>query len=436
MNTRNTLFTKDNNLFIGKINAIDLAKKFGTPLYIIDQTSMTDVADAFYGVMSEYGQGAITYASKAFCSVATTKILSKHGMWFDAVSGGEVYLLQSAGVDMSKIVFHGNNKTLTEIDEALDAGVGIFAIDSYTEIENLNKIASEKGIVQDVIIRLNPCIEAHTHKAVQTATPTSKFGFLMDNGEAERVIGLIGQKSNLNFKGIHWHIGSQIYDHTSYDQAIEKTIAYMSDMKSKGIKFDIVDLGGGYGVYYTDKDPKFTPKRYSYILKNIVTKVKDECIKAGLDLPFLIVEPGRSIIAEAGVTLYTVGAIKQFENGKKYLAIDGGMFENPRYALYESEYSAINCNKADEVQDEIVSLAGKCCESGDIVAKDIPMQKSEVGDIVAVMSTGAYNYSMSSNYNLNKIPPVVLVDGDKADYIVKPQTYQDLVRNNCTPEWI
>ncbi len=436
MNSRNTLFIKDGQLHIGSFSASDIANKFGTPLYVMDAEYIRNVCGAFLNAMKEYGNGAVAYASKAFCTLATTKLMSSMGMWFDAVSGGEVYMLQTAGVDMSKVIFHGNAKTAKEIEDGVKAGVGYFAIDSTTEIEVLNKIADENGVKQNVFIRVNPCVSAHTFEAVQTAAPQSKFGFTLDDGGARDAILAIKKCANLNFCGLHMHIGSQIYDYTAYDLAIEVITDFVKKLGDEDISIDVLDIGGGYGVYYTDEDPKFTPNRYGYTLQNILNKLKSECLNKGLDLPFVIVEPGRSIVGEAGVTLYNVTAIKDFPNVKKYVAVNGGMFDNPRYALYESKYSAILADKASLPQTDVVTIAGKCCESGDIIAKDVSLQQAEVGDLLCVFSTGAYNYSMASNYNLNAIPAVVLVDGDKADYIVKPQTYQDIARNNQVPEWL
>ncbi len=436
MNSRQSLCVKDGNLHIGAFSATSLASKFGTPLYVMDAQYIRSVCDAFLSAMKEYGNGAVAYASKAFCTVATTKLMASMGMWFDAVSGGEIYLLKNAGVDMSKVIFHGNAKTANEIDEGVKAGVGYFAIDSNQEIENLEKFASKNGVKQKVLIRINPCVSAHTFEAVQTAAPQSKFGFTIDNGNAKDAILAIKSCQNLEFCGLHMHIGSQIYDYSAYDMAIEVITNFVKELFDDGIKIDVLDIGGGYGVYYTDEDPKFTPNRYGYTLQNILNKLKTEFQSKGLELPFVIVEPGRSVVGEAGVTLYSVTAIKDFPNVKKYVAVNGGMFDNPRYALYESKYSAIITSKADEPQQDVVTIAGKCCESGDIIAKEVALQRAEVGDILCVFSTGAYNYSMASNYNLNAIPPVVLVDGDKADYIVKPQTYQDIVRNNQVPEWL
>lgn len=436
MNTRKTLYVEKNNLFIGKFSAAELVEKFGTPLYVMDAEYLAEVCDAFSETMEKsYSHGAVAFASKAFATVATSKLIQKHGLWFDSVSGGELYLLNKAGVDKGHIIFHGNAKTEREIEEAVDLGIKYFAIDSFSEIERVDKYAGEKGIKQEVIVRVNPGVSAHTYAAVQTATPLSKFGFGID-GNAFDVIKYIRTKRNLVFKGLHFHIGSQIYEHSSYESAIEITLDFVKKLNDAGVEVETLDFGGGYGIYYTDEDPKFTPKRYAYTLKNICLKLSEQCALKGIKEPFLIVEPGRSIVGEAGVTLYTVNAIKDFPGIKKYVAVDGGMFENPRHALYGSQYSASVANRAGEGQTDIVTIAGKCCESGDIISKDIPLQKAEVGDIIAVFSTGAYNYSMASNYNFNAVPPVVLVDGDKADYIVKPQSYEDLLRRDVTPSWV
>ena len=394
MNTRETLYVKDGNLYIGGFRATELAARFGTPLYVMDARYISEVCDAFVAAVSKGGEGAVAFANKAFATIATAKLAAAHGLWFDVVSGGELEMVKRA-----------------------------------------DKKAGELGKKQDVLVRVNPGVSAHTFEAVVTAAPFSKFGFDV-NGDALEVIRGIAAREHLNFRGLHMHIGSQIYDHSSYDQAIDITVGFMKKLADEGIVCDILDTGGGYGIYYTDKDPKFTPRRYAYTVESVARRVREKAAENGLKQPFVIVEPGRSIVGEAGVTLYTVGAIKDFPGVKKYVAVDGGMFDNPRYALYESEYSAMIANKADKPADETVTIAGKCCESGDIIAKDIPLQHAETGDILAVFSTGAYNYSMASNYNLNAVPPVVLVDGERADYIVKPQTYDDLLRNNTVPEWM
>ncbi len=435
MNTRKTLYVSGSDLYIGSLKATDLAKRFGTPLYTMDKQYIDEVCVSFVKAMATYGDGAVAFANKAFASVATAKIAEAHSLWFDVVSGGELYLIKKAGCNMKHVLFHGNNKTEKEIDEGLELGIGYFVVDSINELEMLDKKAQALGKVQDVLVRINPCVSAHTYEAVVTAAPQSKFGFAYD-GDAIDVIKDIASRKGLKYCGIHVHIGSQIYDYSSYNDAVEIITDFMARLKGDGIETDMLDMGGGYGIYYTDEDPNFTPNMYAKTVENLGRKVIECVAKKDIKKPFFIVEPGRSIVGEAGVTLYTVGAIKDFPGIKKYVAVDGGMFENPRYALYESKYSAIIANKADQPADEIVTIAGKCCESGDIVAKDVPLQHSQTGDILAVFSTGAYNYSMASNYNLNAIPPVVLVDGDKADYIVKPQTYEDLIRNNEVPSWM
>ena len=422
MNTRDTLYVKDGNLWIGELKATELAKRFGTPLYVMDARYIAEVADAFVRAVNKGGRGAVAFANKAFATVATAKLAAAHGLWFDVVSGGELYLVRQAGVDLKKVLFHGNNKTPREIEEGLEAGIGYFVVDSLNELEILDSAAKARGMKQKVLVRVNPGVSAHTYEAVVTAAPFSKFGFDV-HGDAADVVKDIVSREGLELCGLHVHIGSQIYDHSSYDTAIDIVTDFMKKLSEDGVATDILDMGGGYGIYYTDEDPKFTPERYAYTVESIAARVREKAAEKGLSEPFIIVEPGRSIVGEAGVTLYTVGAVKDFPGVKKYVAVDGGMFDNPRYA-------------ADRPAEEKVTIAGKCCESGDLIGKDIPLQHAETGDILAVFSTGAYNYSMASNYNLNAIPPVVLVDGDRADYIVRPQTYEDLLRNNTVPEWL
>lgn len=434
MNSRGTLFVADGKLNIGNFEASALARKYGTPLYVMDGDHIENLCKKMIDAVATYGDGAVAYASKAFATIATTRLMDKVGMWFDAVSGGELHLLLTSGVNPKHIIFHGNAKTEREIREGVSADVGYFVIDSISEIDRLDVEAGRQGKKQEVLVRINPLVSAHTYSAVQTAAPNSKFGFDIEK-EALDYVKDINSRKNLVFKGLHIHIGSQIYDHSSYDVAVDKMVDFIVKLGEVGIDCHTLDLGGGYGVYYTDEDPKFTPESTANIVKNILARLAGKVAEKGLGKPFVIVEPGRSIVGEAGITLYTVNAIKDFGE-KKYVAIDGGMFENPRHALYDSQYSAIVCDKADEPMTDKVTLAGKCCESGDIIAEDVPLQRAEVGDVVAVFTTGAYNYSMASNYNLNAVPPVVMVKGDKDDLIVKGQTYEDILRNNVVPEWI
>lgn len=435
MNTRDTLYVENGSLYIGKFKATELAARFGTPLYVMDGDYIDGVCGKMLDALSSYGDGAVAFASKAFATVATTRLMANRGMWFDCVSGGELYMLLSAGVNPKHIIFHGNAKTPREIAEGVADGIGYFAIDGVREIDTLDGIAGDAGVVQDVLVRVNPCVSAHTFAAVQTAAPNSKFGFDV-YGDALDYILDINSRKNLNFKGLHLHIGSQIYDHTSYQEAVNVITSFMLKLHESGIDVEVLDLGGGFGIFYTEEDPKFTPNRYAYTLKNVTDMLSSALSEKELKKPFVIFEPGRSVVGEAGVTLYTVTDVKDFPGVKKYVAIDGGMFDNPRHALYGSQYSACVADKASDEASERVTIAGKCCESGDLIAEDIPLQHAEPGDVVAVFSTGAYNYSMASNYNMNAIPPVVLVRGDKADYIIKPQDYADLTRRDVVPEWI
>ena len=278
-------------------------------------------------------------------------------------------------------------------------------------------------------------MEAHTHAFVQTATTDSKFGFSISNGTAERITEYALTKKHIKLEGYHCHIGSQIFEKQSFVLAVEKCMEFAAEMKKKlGFLMKTLNLGGGYGIWYTDEDRKIPSEGYAEYLEALIDAVKEKAQEKNMPLPFLLIEPGRSIVGEAGVTLYTVGAIKDIPGVKKYIAIDGGMFDNPRYALYQSKYTPVLANRTTEEATEIVSIAGKCCESGDLIAVNVALPKAKSGDILAVLSTGAYNYSMAMNYNRNMIPPCLLVKDGKAEYIVRPQSYQDLTRNDVIPD--
>ena len=438
MNTRDTLkINEKGHLEIGGADCVDLVKEFGTPLYLFDEIYIRKMMRVYRDTLaSKYGKnGMVLYASKAFSCKAIYRIADEENIGIDVVSGGELYTALQAGFPASRIYMHGNNKLDYEIGEALDAGIGCIVADAYSEIDKIDAEASKRGISQKILLRINPGVEAHTHAFVQTATTDSKFGFSIANGEAERVTAYALTKKNIRLEGYHCHIGSQIFEKHSFVLAVEKCMDFCETMKTK-LNFEVstLNLGGGYGIWYTDEDRKISPEGYAEYLEALIERVKEKATEKNLPLPYLLIEPGRSIVGEAGVTLYTVGAIKEIPGVKKYVAIDGGMFDNPRYALYESKYTAILANRANEECTEIVTIAGKCCESGDIIAVNVPMPKAESGDILAVLSTGAYNYSMAMNYNRNKIPPCVLVKDGKGEYIVRPQTYQDIARNDVIPQ--
>ncbi|MBR7186282.1 MAG: diaminopimelate decarboxylase [Clostridia bacterium] len=439
-NERETLKVNEKgHLEIGGADCIELVKKFGTPLYVFDEKHIRDMMSVYRDtIIEEYeGNGLVLYASKAFSCTAMYAIAHEEGIGIDVVSGGELYTALKAGFPADKIYMHGNNKLPYELSEALDAGISCIVVDAYSEADRIEEEAKRRGIVQNVLIRINPGVEAHTHAYVQTATPDSKFGFSVASGAAEEITKYVLSKGHLNLRGYHCHIGSQIFEKESFVLAVKKNMNFIAEMKKKlGFICEELNMGGGFGIWYTDEDARIPVSGYRAYLHALIETVKGECAAHGLKRPFILLEPGRSIIGEAGITLYTVGAVKEIPGLRKYVAVDGGMFDNPRFALYESKYTALLANRASEAPVELVSLAGKCCESGDLLGVNMNLPKAEIGDIVAVLSTGAYNFSMASNYNRNLIPPAVLVKGGKAEYIVRPQTYEDLIRNDVMPDYL
>lgn len=438
MNERATLkINSKGHLEIGGMDAVDIAKKFGTPLYVFDEAHIRNMMRVYKNTVDkEYGgNGLVLYASKAFSCEAIYAIARQESIGVDVVSGGELYTAFKAGFPAQKIYMHGNNKLERELEFALDSGVGTIVVDSFGEADILDSLAARKKIKQNVLIRINPGVEAHTHAFIQTARTDSKFGFSVSDGSAKDMTAYVLFKKNLILKGYHCHIGSQIFEKQSFVLAANKVMDFAAAMK-KELNFTLEELniGGGFGVWYSDEDPKLQLSDYADYLTALINAIKDKASEHSLKQPYLLLEPGRSIVGEAGITLYTVGAIKDIVGIKKYVAVDGGMFDNPRYALYQSKYTALLANRANEPCTEKVTIAGKCCESGDLIAVDVPLPKAESGDILAVLTTGAYNYSMASNYNRNFIPAAVLVSEGKAEYIIKPQTYEDLVRNDLLPE--
>ena len=438
MNTRETLkINSAGHLSIGGADTTELAARFGTPLYVMDEQYIRDMCAAYSkAIRTDYGgNGLVLYASKAFSCMAIYRIAEQEGIGVDVVSGGELYTALKAGFPAEKICLHGNNKLATELSLAVESGVGLIAVDSYTELDKLDALCAEKGKRQEILLRINPGVEAHTHRFIQTAKTDSKFGFSVADGTAEKITAYALKKEHLDLKGYHCHIGSQIFEKQSFALAAEKMLGFMAEMRDKlGFTASVLNLGGGYGIWYAEGDAQQSVSDYTAYLRTVIGAVKASAARFAMPEPYLLIEPGRSIVGEAGITLYTVGAIKDILGVKKYVAVDGGMFDNPRYALYQAKYTAILANRAKEPATERVSVAGKCCESGDIVCADVDLPAAKEGDILAVLSTGAYNYSMASNYNRNAVPPVVLVKNGKADYIVKPQSYEDIVRNDVIPE--
>ena len=418
------------HLVIGKHDTVDLAQKYGTPLYVLDEDLIRKNCRVYKEAMDKYygGNGLVLYANKAFCSLYTCRIVAEEGLGADVVSGGELYTAIKAGFPMDKIYFHGNNKTEEELEMAVENGVGHIICDNIYELKMLNDIAKKHGVVQSIMFRIKPGIDAHTHSFIRTGQIDSKFGVALENGEAFEIYQMAHEMSNVNPDGIHCHIGSQIFDIEPFTQAAEVMMNFAGDLKDKlGLEIKKLNLGGGYGIRYTENDD---PVPYDEYIKHVSETVKETAKKREIEIPFILMEPGRSIIAPAGITLYTVGGIKDIKNVRKYVSVDGGMGDNPRYILYESEYDAVVANKADAEKTQKVTIAGKCCESGDILAKDIMMPEIEVGDTLAVLATGAYNYSMASNYNRIPRPAVIAVKDGESRVVVKRESFEDIIRND------
>ncbi len=425
-------FDKNGIMLIDNCNTLNLVKKYGSPLYVINESTLRNRFELFKNILKEvYPNSIVSYASKAFCCKAIYNFVKEYNYACDVVSGGEIQTALSAKMDTSKMYFHGNNKTLQEIKLALKNKIYNFVVDNLDELETLENLIKENSSLKNkinILVRVNPGIEAHTHEYIQTSKTDSKFGINIDSPECEKFILRVCENKDLNFLGLHYHIGSQIFDVTPFKLAANKVMEYISMLKKKhNIDVKVFNAGGGFGVWYTNKDTNLKDEDYKKFIKAIVNEINKIVTRDNLTPPTLIIEPGRSLIAEAGTTLYTVGNIKEIKGIRKYVSIDGGMFENPRYALYQALYTAVKCTTTNEKQEK-VTIVGKCCESGDCIIKEAKLEKLKKGDIIAILSTGAYNYSMASNYNRNPVPPVILVKNGKSKVIVKGQTYKDMLK--------
>ena len=424
-----TLEQKD-NLNIGGCDMVELANKYGTPLYVLDEQTIRSVCKEYKNAFSQYEKVKMMYASKALCNSAVAKIVSSEGFGFDVVSGREIYTVYKAGIDMSTVLFNGNNKTPDEIELAIKYGVGRFSIDNYHEVELISELSKKYGRTVNALLRITPGIECHTHKYIQTGQLDSKFGF--DLSQIDSIIEhILDVDKTINIKGLHAHIGSQIFEPQCYADEVEVLVKEISRIDNKyNLKLDEINIGGGLGVKYIDSD---NPPSIETISSSIIGALDRNIKKYGIEKPTLYLEPGRSIISTAGVTLYKVGSSKQVPGMTKYVSVDGGMADNPRPSMYEAEYYAEVANKKDNVQVEKVTIAGKFCESGDILIKDIELPKLKAGDIICVYNTGAYNYSMASNYNRSTKPAMVLVNNSQSDIIIYRETLEDLVSHDNIP---
>lgn len=426
-----TKINENGHLEIGGCDLVELAEKYGTPLYVFDEKTIRTIANEYKTAFKDYPNINMLYAAKAFMTKAICKIMSSEGFGFDLVSGGEIYTAHSAGVDMSKCLFNGNNKSYEELQIALEVGVGKFSVDNFLELALLNEAAGAAGKKADILLRITPGIECHTHEYIQTGHLDSKFGF--DLTQIDDALELLRDEyENLNVIGLHAHIGSQIFETKIYYDEVEVILKEIARIREKfGIELHTINLGGGLGIKYTENDQ---PPTVEEIARQITSSVEENSKKYNTGDITIFIEPGRSIIGTSGVTLYTVGSSKQVPKGRKYVAVDGGMADNPRPSLYQALYTAQVANKPEAPLAQTINLAGRFCESGDILIKDVKMPELEEGDIICVYDTGAYGYSMSSNYNRVLKPAAVLVNHGQSDIIINRESYEHLVSLDVIPE--
>jgi len=426
-----TKINDDGNLEIGGCDLVKLAEKYGTPLYVLDEATIRKICRDYKDAFKGYPKVNMMYASKALCSSATSALIASEGFGFDVVSSGEIFTVYKSGANMSKVLFNGNNKSYDELSLAIELGVGRISVDNFFELSLLNEIAKSHKKIVNILLRITPGIECHTHEYIQTGHLDSKFGF--DLTQIDDAVELIvNDYTNLKLHGLHAHIGSQIFEKSIYGDEIEILVKEIARLDEKfGLKLDEINIGGGLGVKYVEAD--YPPSTYE--IAEIVIKRLYECIeKYKIDAPALFIEPGRSIISTSGVTLYTLGSSKQVPKGKIYFAVDGGMADNARPSMYQAEYDAQIANKPDYELAQTVTVAGRFCESGDILIKNIKLPEIEEGDILCVYNTGAYNYSMASNYNRVQKPAMVLVNNSQSDIIIKRESLEDLIAHDIIPD--
>lgn len=417
-------------LTIGGCDTVELAHTYGTPLYVMDEPSIRRALQEYKRSIDENYEsgGMVAYASKACSFKEMYRIVAEEGCGADVVSGGELYTAAQAGFPMERVYFHGNNKTDGDLRMALEYGVGRVVVDNLHELERLSAIAREMGKTAAVYLRITPGIDAHTHSFIRTGQIDSKFGLTLQTGEAMEAVKKAVKSEGITLKGVHCHIGSQIFDEQPFIHAAEVMLTFMDQIRQEtGITLPELNLGGGFGIRYTEADH---PKAYGDYMRLVAGAAKKKAEELHFPFPYIVIEPGRSVVGAAGITLYTVGGVKEIPGVRTYVSVDGGMPDNPRYILYQSAYTALIANKADKPADQVVTIAGRCCESGDLLQEDTPLQPCEPGDTLAVLATGAYNYSMSSNYNRLPRPAVVMVNGEVSRVVVKAETFEDLTRND------
>ncbi len=413
------------HLTLGGCDAIDLVEQYGTPLYVLDEATLRarcrQFADAF---AQRYPNSQAVYASKAYINPALARIFAEEGLGLDVVSGGELAVAQAGDVPVQRVYFHGNNKTPAELEEAVAAGIGRVVVDSFHELELLERICADSGRTQDILVRVSPGIDPHTHAYTTTGVIDSKFGFSIQTGDAERAIVQAIDAPHLNLRGLHFHLGSPIFELEPYQAATDLALRFAAGLREQGLDLQEFSPGGGFAIAYTRDDRPPSPGAYAEAIVGTLTAT---CSELGLDQPSLVVEPGRSIIGPAGVALYRIGAIKDIPGIRTYVSVDGGMGDNIRPALYQASYEVLSANRPGDAADTTVTIAGKYCESGDVLASDILLPKPAPGDVIAIPAAGAYCPSMASNYNLNPRPPIALVRDGESRLIRRRESYADMM---------
>ena len=420
------------HLTVDGLDTVELAAEFGTPINILDENFIRTQMRLYKACAAQYfGADALPlFASKALCCAEIYRIAAEEGMGIDCVSPGELYIADHVDFPAQRIYFHGNNKTDADLAMALDMGIGTFVVDNHEELAALGALAMARDMRARILLRITPGIDPHTHKAISTGGIDSKFGSAIGTGQAEQIVLTALHTPGIDLQGLHCHIGSQIFDAQPFVDAAEIMVAFMADMiKKYQAPLHELNLGGGLGVRYTEEQPTLD---IDATMKTIAGKVKDLCLANDVEMPRIILEPGRSLVAAAGVTLYTVGSVKEISGFKNYVSVDGGMADNPRYALYQSPYTALIANKATLPADFCATVAGRCCESGDLLGEGMMLQRPVRGDILAMLVTGAYQHSMASNYNKLPRPPLVMVKDGQARVVVRRETYDDLLALDVT----
>ena len=425
----NLTVNEKGDLAIGGLDAEDLAAEFGTPLYVLDEEVIRANCRTYVNAMHEcFGpQSAPLYASKALCFKGIYPIVQSEGLCVDVVSPGEIYTALAAGFPASKMFFHGTNKTDADIEYGVKSGIGYFVVDNLNELEVLNRTAEAAGVKQKVLLRLTCGLDPHTLEAINTGKVDSQFGVPIDTGQAFGFVKAALECSNVEVAGFHSHVGSQIFESDSFNRQVEILTGFAAKVRDElGYTIRVLNIGGGFGVRYTERDPvSDIPAR----IREVADHLNAALEKNDFALDAVYMEPGRSIVADAGVTLYSTGGVKEVKGYRNYVTVDGGMTDNPRYALYKSEYTVLNASRAGESADYECTIAGRCCESGDRIAENICMAEPERGDIIAVLTTGAYNYAMASNYNRVPRPAMVMIADGKARLVVKRESFEDMMRN-------